>query len=381
MQRRLKLGIEIFGQAPRLAKFPIDRQVWMELENYRVHYGPYEDEMMFILNSKLDEDVSELPGIGWIEANAPEYFKHLIRADQKYSEELHTLHFNTWNDIREILTVERKNVETNAGTKKNQKVSESVSATPAKTEYLGVELVHGDIKGDGFVIRPNHNVLIWENRKIKQEKVQSKTIQKFDKNGLGVLIDRVKGQDNVIPGIVKKMQFPFSEAEWRSMRKSDAVNMKSAARKVLDIAPVFAKALEVEYYKKGLPNFAKAKDVWRLKYLAYLLSDIQWINLSSLSLGHGVKQRKKNQLNKTSTLEKLNNNAGKPTSKVNTKANVSRKSRNQRGEKRERLTYEERRQRNAKKRLDYYDDQTYMENHYVRYPSARQRHNDGGGWS
>ena len=94
-----------------------------------------------------------------------------------------------------------------------------------------------------------------------------------------------------------------------------------------------------------------------------------------------VKQRKKNQLNKTSTLEKLNNNAGKPTSKVNTKANVSRKTRNQRGEKRERLTYEERRQRNAKKRLDYYDDQTYMENHYVRYPSARQRHNDGGGWS
>lgn len=379
MKGRVDLDVKMFGRAPGLSKFPIDAQVWKELENYRVHYGAYEGEEAFISSSKLDMDVLELPGLVWVQDNAPDYFKYLIKADEKFAEGSYVNHLTAWNDIRGYQLLEND---------KKDRIDSQVSMNESDQvvdKYLGISLIHDDIKGDGFIVRLKHNVLIWEVHKKKKAKDQSQVIQKYVRQNLGTMIERAKGKETVVPGIVKVMRFPFSEPEWRDIKKTNVTSLKSVARKVSEVAPVFAEALEFGYFKTGLPTFDKAKEAWRVKYLMYLLSDIGWIDLSSLKFGKNIKEfrdKQKRANDRTiSTLQKLNNTAGKPTSKVNTKVNISRKSRNQRGNDREILTYEERRQRNAKKRLDYYDDQTYMENHYVRYPSARQRHNDGGGWS
>ena len=83
---------------------------------------------------------------------------------------------------------------------------------------------------------------------------------------------------------------------------------------------------------------------------------------------------------KATTMDRLNKNAGKKTSKVNTKANISKKKQGK-NQNDYLVRQEERRLRKSRNRLTYYDDQTYMDYLPVRYPSVRSRHNDGGGWS
>lgn len=95
---------------------------------------------------------------------------------------------------------------------------------------------------------------------------------------------------------------------------------------------------------------------------------------------HKAHYPKQTTVGKRSTLEKLNNGAGKKRSKVNTKANISRKKKKL-SENSRLVRQEERRMRKSRNRLTYYDDQTYMDYLPVNYPSTRSRHNDGGGWS
>lgn len=87
---------------------------------------------------------------------------------------------------------------------------------------------------------------------------------------------------------------------------------------------------------------------------------------------------KKQRGNRLTTLEQLNNLAGKRTQKRRRSIRHPRIKENNTIEKDK---YEERRQKKSQSYLDFLDNQTYFENYYVQQQSIRSRHNDGGKWN
>lgn len=82
--------------------------------------------------------------------------------------------------------------------------------------------------------------------------------------------------------------------------------------------------------------------------------------------------------NKLTTLEQLNNLAGKRTQKHR---RYTRRPRIKENNTIENDKYEERRKKKSQGYLDFLDNQTYFENYYVQQQNIRSRHNDGGKWN
>ena len=177
-----------------------------------------------------------------------------------------------------------------------------------------------------------------------------------------------------LTGIPAKTKFPFDEKSWKTFYKTEHITtfISRNANWIPTQMPDYYAFLTSGSFNFNGANYKQNKYAWEVT------SESLKPQLSKAT--HKAHYPKQTTVGKRSTLEKLNNGAGKKRSKVNTKANISRKKKKL-SENSRLVRQEERRMRKSRNRLTYYDDQTYMDYLPVNYPSTRSRHNDGGGWS
>ncbi|WP_288618519.1 hypothetical protein [uncultured Weissella sp.] len=208
-------------------------------------------------------------------------------------------------------------------------------------------------------------------------KAKSKKQRKVIEN-LHNVVEVLKTEKNIRPGDL----FPFNQTTW-SRKKKDGSIYDVKMRFIQKQYPNYYEYLQDERMIFDSRTFEEHVRAWNKVMSAVSVKEsIIKRTISKRQANDATKNKSTVQpkRKKATTMDRLNKNAGKKTSKVNTKANISKKKQGK-NQNDYLVRQEERRLRKSRNRLTYYDDQTYMDYLPVRYPSVRSRHNDGGGWS
>ncbi|MCA1356226.1 hypothetical protein M2M32_07990 [Weissella cibaria] len=346
-----KMGYDVDNYVLNMRRWPLGNFKKAISELDRVLGYPFESEKTNALNS----DVKSLPQIIWLGSMIPNFANELISGKIIFTEKTYLAYSEAWTQQSRN---RQKNVEVKSLNKGKTKSKVKVThANPEINAYINPEEKYFEFLGVRLYI----------------DQVSSFVIQR-------------ENYITKIPGKVTVSEPPFTLEEWNKFKQNVNSNKEIIVTATKNIAPRFAR---VVYVNPMNPNIFGMKwkqliKAWAFKYLLVEFLRLGWLETNDIQ-NFGVKAKLRQEIafienSNSSTLKLLNEGAGKFTSVVNTKANVTRAQKKE-NKPRERLTYEERRRRKAQKYLNYLDDQMYYENHYVRPSSTRQRHNDGGGWS
>lgn len=346
-----KLGYDVSEEILNMRRFPLGNFKKAIKELNRIFGNPHE------INStnSLSSSASELPQMKWLNEEIPGFAKTLLSGEFKFSLSTYTKFKRAWSQQQEQQKLETDNKSKSTG----------------KSQFL-VNVDNEDIASFA-AINNEQQYFDYFGKRFKAE-------------GAKAFIRERASYISKVPGKVDTPIPPFSVEDWSRFRKNPSANKYIIVSSTKEIAPEFSRLVNVSprnvrYVGMKWKQLVKS---WAFNYLLTEFLSVKWVSQSDLRTSNTktFMRHKVDAVSRTkvTTLDRLNGNAGQITSKVNTKANVSKIAKGS-NQVREKLSYEERRKRRAQKYLNYLDDQMYYENHYVRPANTRQRHNDGGGWS
>ncbi|SJX68667.1 hypothetical protein FM131_04610 [Weissella confusa] len=345
-----KRGYDVDDHILNMRRFPLGNFKKAISELDRILGNPLEIEK----KSALRSDVKRLPQIEWLNRMIPSFANELVSGKIDFTAGSYQEYEATWK-------LQSDNRQENSNVKKVK----AKAKYKAKTNSKKLEI--------NAFINPAEKYFEFFGSRMNSDEVN-------------LFVTQRENYITKIPGKVTEPEPPFSLEEWNMFKQHVNSKRNVIVSATKESAPRFSKLVDVNPTNPNIfwMKWKQLTKAWAFKYLLVEFLRMGWLVVSDIQ-NYAVKVTLRQEIafienSNLSTLNLLNEGAGKFTSKVNTKVNVKRANKSE-GTPREKLSYEERRKRKAQKYLNYLDDQMYYENHYVRQASTRQTHNDGGGWS